>query len=326
MILKHADNKDDQIAELKRIIDESPTNARSPFEQELRTLQSGIDGEKESSYLIDFEYASSNKMMVIHDLRLEIDGRVAQIDHLLINRALDVIVLETKNFRSGVKITEEGEFLRWNDYKRTYEGMASPIHQNERHIAVLKDAISQIELPRRLGVRVSPAYHSFVLVAPKARIIRPEKFDSSCVIKADSLRKTIQQMFDKESVLQTLGSISRVVSTETLEGIGIQLVDLHRPAHSKYAERLTALEKDYGVQVQGSKDVYTCRRCGSQNISIQHGRYGYYFKCGECDGNTPIKIGCGQDGHQERIRKQGEKFFRECAVCDTSSLYFVNKG
>jgi hypothetical protein len=57
-------------------------------------------------------------MAVIHDLRLDIDGRVAQIDHLLIHRSLNCFVLETKQVHAGLKITETGEFLRWNDWKR----------------------------------------------------------------------------------------------------------------------------------------------------------------------------------------------------------------
>src|SRR3546814_12221508 len=76
---------------------------------------------------------------LIHDLRLEHGSRTAQIDHLLINRWMDVYVLETKHFHAGIKITEDGEFLRWNNYQKTYEGMASPLEQNERHIQVLKD-------------------------------------------------------------------------------------------------------------------------------------------------------------------------------------------
>jgi hypothetical protein len=55
--------------------------------------------------------------VVIHDLRIEHRGRVAQIDHLLINRVLDIFVLESKNYYYGVKISEEGgaSSLGWED-------------------------------------------------------------------------------------------------------------------------------------------------------------------------------------------------------------------
>src|SRR3546814_3644929 len=73
---------------------------------------------------------------------------------------MDVYVLEHKHFHAGIKITEDGEFLRWNNYQKTYEGMASPLEQNERHIQVLKDVMAQIELPTRLGVRIPPSLRS----------------------------------------------------------------------------------------------------------------------------------------------------------------------
>jgi hypothetical protein len=45
-------------------------------------------------------------------LRLEHNGRTAQIDHLLINRWMECYVLESKHFNAGLKITEDGEFMR----------------------------------------------------------------------------------------------------------------------------------------------------------------------------------------------------------------------
>jgi hypothetical protein len=109
--------------------------------------QSCIKGEAESAYLINFYYEASPNWAVIHDLRLERNGRTAQIDHLLINRWLECYVLESKHFHAGIKITEEGEFMRWNDYKHTYEGMPSPLLQNERHITVLRDVVNTLTAP-----------------------------------------------------------------------------------------------------------------------------------------------------------------------------------
>lgn len=73
-----------------------------------------------------------------------------------------------------------------------------------------------------------------------------------------------------------------------------------------------------------SHSTPACRHCGSQKLSIQFGRFTYYFKCAACSGNTPIQIGCGKEGHKERIRKDGLTFYRECAECGTRSVFFVN--
>lgn len=337
MIMKSADCKN--TAELDRLLAIAPAAVKPKIEQELRAIRSGIKGEQESAYILDFDLKDSVNRAVIHDLRLEINGRVAQIDHLVINRCLDVFVLETKNFHAGFKITEDGEFLRWNSFKKSFEGMASPLAQNERHITVLKDVFAQIDMPTRLGIRLSPSFHSYVLVASSARIDRPVKFDSSQVVKADAWPKTLEKYVDDLGVLSTFASAARMVSSETLIDVCKKIIALHKPISFNYAAKfgitdvqdapaepvaIPAQAAQQTADVREAPETVQCRSCQSQTISIQYGKFGYYFKCGSCDGNTPIKINCGQSGHKERLRKEGPSFYRECADCKTSSLFFEN--
>lgn len=343
MILKNADSRERDIEELERLIKIAPADRKSKVEQELRFLRAGIKGENESAYLIDFDFKDAERTVVIHDLRLEINGRVAQIDHLIIHRTLNCFVLETKHFHAGIKITEDGEFMMWNDFKKNYEGMASPLAQNERHIAVLKEVFEHIELPIRAGIKLSPTLHSYVLVSPKARIDRPKKFDTSQIIKADVLLKTIQNQFEKNGVLDVFTNLARIVSLDTIIDIGHKLIALHKPATIDYVAKFGLQNPEisqvvppapivaappapvYSPVVREHRgDALACRKCNSKKMEILYGKFGYYFKCGECDGNTPIKIACGTTGHNERIRKDGKKFFRECADCGSSSVYFVN--
>lgn len=321
---------------------------KARISQELRNLHAGIKGEQEAAYLIDFDFAKSQNTLVIHDLRLEIDGRIAQIDHLLINRTLNVFVLETKHFHAGLKITEDGEFLYWNAFRKCFEGMSSPFAQNERHITVLIDALARIDMPSKIGLRLSPVCHSYVLVSSKSRIDRPKKFDTSRLIKSDMLSATLDRFFDKAGVFEVVGSLARCLSAETLEKVGQTLLRMHRPASFDYAakfglqhvctvaapvvttplasvkpepspQKSVAVEKPADLTVQP-----VCRGCKSPKLSVQYGKFGYYFKCGDCDSNTPIKVSCGNDGHKERIRKDGQKFYRECSDCGSSSIFFVN--
>ena len=112
---------------------------------------------------------------------------IEHFKHLAGERGYQTLINDTLR----IKITEEGEFLRWNDYKKTFEGMPSPLAQNERHIQVLQDVFAQIDMPTRLGLRLSPSFQTLILVSTNARIDRPKKFDSSRVVKADVLDKTI---------------------------------------------------------------------------------------------------------------------------------------
>src|SRR5690606_16734437 len=164
MLIKGADDQTALLEELERRAAGVGADAKHAA-RELRIRRAGIKGERDSAYLIDFHFAQAPNWAVIHDLRIEHGHRVAQIDHLLINRWLDFYVLESKHFHAGIKITDEGELLQWNAYKKSYEGMASPLEQNERHIQVLQDAVSRIELPVRLGVRIPPNFTSLVLVS-----------------------------------------------------------------------------------------------------------------------------------------------------------------
>lgn len=335
MLIKKFEEKPEALALLASLLAEAEGATRKEIEKEIRFVRAGIAAEKESAYYIDFEFGAAKNWAVIHDLRLEVAGRVAQIDHLIINRVMEVFVLESKSVHSGIKITEDGEFLRWVDWKKTYEGMASPLTQNDRHIAVLADAMKQIELPTRLGLRLEPTFESYVLLSPKARIDRPKKFDTSRIIKSDEFVKTMQKKFD-ENVGKAFISIAKVISQETLESLGHQIAALHLPIQIDYPAKfgLPAARAQPIARAPVTNDVeksiateavLSCRHCKSNKLSILHGKYGYYFKCSDCDGNTPIKVSCGQGGHKERIRKEGLRFFRECAECKSSSLFFTNK-
>lgn len=67
-----------------------------------------------------------------------------------------------------------------------------------------------------------------------------------------------------------------------------------------------------------------CKVCGSTSgLQIAYGKYGYYFKCG-CGGNTAIRPHCVVEGHKPRLRKDGTRFYLECADCGMSTLYFQN--
>lgn len=340
MLLKSADDKSSQILQLEALLETAPPTKRSLIEQELRNMRAGIKGEQEAAYLINFDLERSQNSVVIHDLRLEIQGRVAQIDHLLIHRTLNIFVLETKHLHAGMKITEEGEFLSWNAFKKCYEGMASPFAQNERHIAVLKDALARIDMPSKMGLRLSPIFHSYVLVSPKSRIDRPKIFDTSRIIKADMLAKTIDDIFEKAGVLDVFGGLARFMSAETLVSASQALIRMHRPVSCDYAARFgiqePATESPHLIPVEPEQQPAAippaqpgnpvCRECKSTSLSVQYGKFGYYFKCSDCEANTPIKISCGRDGHKERIRKEGLNFFRECADCGTSALFFTNRN
>lgn len=133
-------------------------------------MRAGAKGEAEAAYEIDFHHRASTRWAVIHDLRLEHKGRVAQIDHLLISRSLDIWVCESKHFAEGVAVNEQGEFIAF--YAGRAVGVPSPFEQNRKHIALLREVLDseRVNLPKRLGLAIKPSLESVVLVSKNARI------------------------------------------------------------------------------------------------------------------------------------------------------------
>jgi hypothetical protein len=260
MILKEKDTREFDIKELERLL-ALPLTAkqRSNVEKELNCLRLGEKGEKDSCYNIDFHYRHATNWIVIHDLRLEHMGQSAQIDHLLINRVLEFNVLETKNFSHGVKITENGEFMKWTG--KQYEGIPSPIEQNKRHIELLEKVIKARDIiPKRTILSLSPSFKGYVLVDPEARVDRPatKKFDTSSVVKADAFVSHIEKEFDEIGIgITAFGKLVNLVSNEEVVGIGKKLVKLHKkPGKMAYAAKFGINEKEV---VKGGQ---TCQTCG----------------------------------------------------------------
>jgi hypothetical protein len=297
MIIKQRDSKEADIAELKALLAlPLQDNKKFLIDRELRLIKSGERGEKDAAYFIDFHFAQSERWAVIHDLRLEHKGRVAQIDHLLINRLFDIYILESKYFSHGVKITETGEFLVQDGIQ--YMAIESPIEQNKRHRIVLEEVIRNSGImPRRLGITIRPSLHCYILVSPKSRVVRParKRFDTSMIIKADSLTTAIDERVDKINDISVWTSGVKISSLEKVLKVAEELASLHRPLKIDYAKRFgvkaprhSKSEEKIGAVANPSKSFYCfkCKKTITQKVarfcwdnSQRFGGRAYCFDC-----------------------------------------------
>ncbi len=249
MLIKQADDRTNDIEILKSLLNypAATPDMKKRIEQEIRNMGSGIKGEQDTAYEIGFHYDTSKNWAVIHDLRLEHNRRVAQIDHLLINRFLDIWVCESKRFAEGIAINEQGECaMFWNGRP---QGIGSPHEQNTKHIAVLKAACDDgaIKLPKRLGFSIKPNFTGLVVVSKNARISRPKSkgwWDDG-ITKADQVKAKIDKSFDSENNPLVM---AKLISSETLHDFGKSVARRHIPAsfdwHAKFG-----LSKDFAAPV-----------------------------------------------------------------------------
>ena len=165
--------------------------------------------------------------MVIHDLRIECEGRVAQIDHLIVTKFLDIWVCESNSFAEGVAINERGGFTAFYDGQAV--GVPSPLEQNRKHVMVLESLFKTgvVKLPTRLGMSIAPSIKSVVLVPNRARVTRPkadiEGIDS--IVKNDQFMSYLQKKLEKEK--NPLG-ILRLIRSKTLEAFARELALQHK--------------------------------------------------------------------------------------------------
>src|SRR5215204_5537741 len=130
MQIKAADGRARDVTELEELLDrpDLPQATRRRVEAEIRNIQAGERAERDAAYHIELYFGRSENWASIHDLRIEVDGLAAQIDHLLLDRVGEIWVCESKSFAEGVSINDHGEWSRW--WHGRPDGMASPIEQN----------------------------------------------------------------------------------------------------------------------------------------------------------------------------------------------------
>lgn len=246
MIIKQSDNREYDLNELNRLLNLPHVSAdtKHKIQQEIIKIQFGLKGEKEAAYNINFHYENAKNWAIIHDLRIEFEGYVAQIDHLLIDRFLEIYVCESKYFSEGIAINEHGEFAA--AYQGKLRGIPSPIEQNNRHKFLLKRLFDsdEIELPMRLGLRMKPSLHSLILIGNNAIIRRPQNGknvdDLDRIIKSEQIMKRINKDIDdmRPSVLlQQFASTAKVISRETLYEFAENLAALHTPIKTDWQAR-----------------------------------------------------------------------------------------
>lgn len=239
MLIKSADDRSRDLEMLQSLLShpQATADTRRKIDDEIRKLRSGIKGESDAAYEIDFHYEPSRNWAVIHDLRIEHAGRVAQIDHILLNRLLEVWICESKRFAEGIAVNEHGEFSAF--YSGKPIGVPSPLEQNRKHAVVLKALFDSgvVDLPKRLGFTIKPAIRSLVLVSKNARITRPKSKVAGLedILKVDQFASHMQKILENDNNPLTL---AKAISSDTLESLAKQLAALHKPSdfnwHAKF--------------------------------------------------------------------------------------------
>jgi len=290
MLIKSADDKSKRLKLLEDLQDSNVLDRvqREWLSKQLWNQRIGIAGERDSAHYIDNHYRDRDTHAVIHDLRIKVDDEVAQIDHLVISRGMHFYLLETKSFNGSLFINEHGEFSVKYGSDAVY-GIPSPLEQSQRQANVLSKLLQRLDIGSR--IRSTPHFHHIVLVHPKAQITRPEKFDTSHVIKADSFATWHAKFQDKLSVGDAISAIFDMRRVATLKELAQKIARQHKPIDLLELPDFMAPKKLIVLQPlpikaqqppspstinvfqpAESKKRLICKSC-SAKITIQEGRF-----------------------------------------------------
>jgi hypothetical protein len=201
MLIKLRD-KTSEIDELSALAHRTDLEETTRFwiERELRTARRGLRGERDAEYEIEFHFGRRPDVATLHGIRLDHDGRTAQIDHVLISRYLDIWVCESKAITGRVEVNDHGE---WQVvYRNKTYGMKSPIFQAWNHLNVVADVVRSraVSLPEVGNRPLTPSFKIAVLFSNRTRIMRPvtgaEHLDAELkpVMKVERFYATVQSV------------------------------------------------------------------------------------------------------------------------------------
>ncbi len=248
MILKQADDKQADIDILHNLAGQaSSTRQRTDVQSEIDNIVAGMRGEQDASYYLDQEFRHREDAIVIHDLRIEEEGDVAQIDHLVISRRRQAFVLETKALKATISCNDAGE---WEAvYGRERYPIASPLEQCKRHAAVLRRWLGRRETALREVIPV-------VLVAPTTKLgQRASAHDDPDIVKSDLFPRWYDQK-TSASATHVVQKGQEMMSEDELAGIGFRLIKAHTPIQFDWRRRF-GFPSLVDVDASASADVQT---------------------------------------------------------------------
>ena len=326
--------------------------------------KAGYDAERKVAYYLKMAFGENPNLLILNDLRVEFeDGITAQMDHLVIHQH-GIIIIESKSVAGKLQVQDDGQWVRWYSQSAGKDrsiGMPNPIKQAKLQGQTLKRVLSSNSSNADMR-KALEAFPTDVLVTfstsnggifiAKDKQLYPEVCPADAV---DDYVNKIVAINAKNAKAQDF-SLSEVNRAKLAE----HLVKIHKPyqaastvsdkPYSKpfVAEKPIKLEQKIAEYIPASKPKPTstpsvldeivdkflglskrkfqnvCRKCKSDKLEISSGKYGYYFKCLNCDENTPNKATCPSCKSLFKIRKDKKQFFAECSGCKTSELFHMN--
>jgi hypothetical protein len=299
-----------------------------PFTGSDKFAVAGRRAEEQMVHYLKRFFGASQEVDVLNYLRIDLQGEVAQMDHLVLH-PFGLSIVESKSVAGSVQIKDDGQWIRW--FNKQPQGMRSPVTQAEMQAMLLRELLSRTV--KQKGFFDTVDIDVLVAISDSGTIQWPGSGPLPEVCKADQVPGRIETKLRER---QSRGPA--VLTAEHRRAIAQFLMSIHMPLQAQPAQspaparveerhapaRAIEVAPEVDRPASASLPAKVCKHCGATDLEMQYGKYGYYFVCKACQKNTGIKFACPSCSAEGRVRKQGAAFFAECKSCSASSLFHTN--
>ncbi|HEY8889652.1 MAG TPA: NERD domain-containing protein [Clostridium sp.] len=237
IFIKKFTRDNEQLKDLIELSNKVVSGKKRLIDRDIMLLKYGLDGENNVSYELQNSFIP---MLCLHDIRLQFEDYIAQLDFVLITYKF-IYVLETKKLNGDIEINSDGDFIRTiksNAGKAIKkEGIYSPITQNQRHVKILKDILIREKI-----IKAIPINSAVIIANPKT------------IMKKTKCPKVIQNLIYKYDQLTTLlnTELSSVkndpeMREKLMYEIADYLVENNRPIKFDNKAKYSLTDEDFDI-------------------------------------------------------------------------------
>jgi len=228
-------NKDsEQLKDLIELSSKVFTSKKKLIDRDIVLLKYGLDGENNVSYELKNSFIP---MLCLHDIRLQSEDYIAQLDFVLITSKF-ICVLETKKLNGDIEINSDGDFIRtiksYAGKTIKKEGIYSPITQNQRHVKILEEILVRDKIMRAIPIK------SAVIIAnPKTIIkkIKCPKAIQNLIYRYDQLTNLLNKELNNKNDLE--------MREKQMYEIADYLVANNKPIKFDYNAKYSLIDDDF---------------------------------------------------------------------------------
>ncbi|WP_457743320.1 NERD domain-containing protein [Sulfurimonas sp.] len=265
MILKEIDDKTDTIKTLTRLYNSSNSiKQKQLIYAELHKIKAGYEAEKENSFYLNVRLADNKNVLIINDIRLEHNGKIAQFDHLLITR-FGIEILESKSATGVMCINNDGSIsITYKNKTNTYP---NPIEQAKRQALVLKDFLKGTNLiPKRVEILGGVPISISVLIHPQTTLSNTDLQEG--FERADSFLSKRSEAIDKISYIEAYKSLAKAFSITIAKEIGQKIIEAHKPLTFDYEKKFKVAQQP-NTLTKKKEEIKICPRCKEGTLVLR---------------------------------------------------------